>query len=180
MPVARHPPHRSRRALLTHRAPPSKVRRQSAFERYWVPMQLRSRGARDCRCRSTQFPGSVSGTCDRLTVALPFDRPPSLHRPPPPMLPRLCSKVSLVLCSPVRLLTRVHVRPGFALRNFPELAPDHNCGCGRRMRPPRFRTKDVSTCMRSPTAQGPIHTCQDHAWIDVAFSSTERDQHLGI
>ena len=48
------------------------------------------------------------------------------------------------------------------------------------MRPPRFRTKDVSTCMRSPTAQGPFHTCQVHAWNDVAFSSTERDHHLGI
>ncbi len=26
------------------------------------------------------------------------------------------------------------------------------------MRPPRFRTKDVSTCMGSPTARGPSHT----------------------
>ena len=34
--------------------------------------------------------------------------------------------------------------------------------------------------MRSPTAQGPFHTCQVHAWNDVAFSSAERDRHLEI
>ncbi len=32
----------------------------------------------------------------------------------------------------------------------------------------------------SQTAQGPSHTCLSLAWDDVAFSSAERDQHLGI
>ena len=49
-----------------------------------------------------------------------------------------------------------------------------------RMRFPRFRTIDVSTGMGSPTARGPIHTCLSlFVWDDVAFSSPERDRHLG-
>ncbi len=47
------------------------------------------------------------------------------------------------------------------------------------MRPPRFRTKDVSTRMGSPTAPGPSHTSPFIAWDDVAFSMAERDRHLG-
>jgi len=47
------------------------------------------------------------------------------------------------------------------------------------VRPPRFRTKDVSTCMGSPTARGPSHA--SHVRMDdVAFPSTERGRHLGI
>src|SRR5262245_4439121 len=47
------------------------------------------------------------------------------------------------------------------------------------MRPPRFRAKNVSTCTRSPTARGSSHASHS-PWDDVAFSSTERDRHLGI
>ena len=47
------------------------------------------------------------------------------------------------------------------------------------MRPPRFRTKNVSTCTRSPTARGSSHASHS-PWDDVAFSSAERDRHLGI
>src|SRR6516165_7776025 len=47
------------------------------------------------------------------------------------------------------------------------------------MRPPRFRAKNVSTCTRSPTARGSSHASHS-PWDDVAFSSAERDRHLGI
>ena len=47
------------------------------------------------------------------------------------------------------------------------------------MRSPRFRTKDVSTCMGSPTARGSSPVSQLRR-KDVAFSSAERDRHLGI
>src|SRR5215470_16134873 len=36
-----------------------------------------------------------------------------------------------------------------------------------------------STCTRSPTARGSSHASHS-PWDDVAFSSTERDRHLGI
>src|ERR1700720_98573 len=47
-----------------------------------------------------------------------------------------------------------------------------------RVRPPRFRAKNFSTCTRSPTARGPPMQAST-PWDDVAFSSTERDRHLG-
>ena len=56
-------------------------------------------------------------------------------------------------------------RPGIPLRT--------------RMRLPRFRAKNFSTCTRSPTARGSSHASHS-PWDDVAFSSTERDRHLGI
>jgi len=48
-----------------------------------------------------------------------------------------------------------------------------------RMRLPRFRAKNFSTCTRSPTARGSSHASHSPR-DDVAFSSTERDRHLGI
>ena len=48
-----------------------------------------------------------------------------------------------------------------------------------RMRLPRFRAKNFSTCTRSPTARGSSHASHS-PWDDVAFSSTEGDRHLGI
>ena len=56
-------------------------------------------------------------------------------------------------------------RPGIPLRT--------------RMRLPRFRAKNFSTCTRSPTARGSSHASHSPQ-DDVAFSSTERDRHLGI
>src|SRR5450631_3431945 len=41
-----------------------------------------------------------------------------------------------------------------------------------RVRPPRFRAKNFSTCTRSPTARGSSHASHS-PWDDVAFSSTE-------
>src|SRR6267378_1540698 len=48
-----------------------------------------------------------------------------------------------------------------------------------RVRPPRFRAKNFSTCARSTTARGSSHASHS-PWDDVAFSSSERDRHLGI
>jgi hypothetical protein len=48
-----------------------------------------------------------------------------------------------------------------------------------RMRLPRFRAKNFSTCARSPTARGSSHASHS-PWDDVAFSSSERDRHLRI
>src|SRR6202795_3063091 len=47
------------------------------------------------------------------------------------------------------------------------------------MRPPRFRAKNFPTCTRSQTARGSSHASHS-PWDDVAFSSSERDWHLGI
>src|SRR5262249_5731120 len=47
-----------------------------------------------------------------------------------------------------------------------------------RMRSPSFRAKNFSTCTRSPTARGSAHASH-YAMGDVAFSSAERDRHLG-
>ena len=47
------------------------------------------------------------------------------------------------------------------------------------MRSPRFRTKDVATCMGSSTAQGPPHTRQS-ARDDIVFWPAARHRHLGI
>src|SRR6202043_2454767 len=48
-----------------------------------------------------------------------------------------------------------------------------------RVRPPRFRAKNFSTCTRSPTARGSSHASH-YVMGDVAFSFPERDRHLGI
>ena len=165
MPVARHPPHRSRRALLTHRAPPSG--QTSNAERFGRARRLAHNRQSDRRSSPALCPD-----CGRPTV-VSLGPGPSLHvlrRELPPIVRTL-----LRYYGPARLLTRVHVR-----RTACGLPEPARTEARARMRSPRFRTKDVSTCMRSQTAQGPIHTCQNHAWIDVAFSSTERDQHLGI
>src|ERR1700757_1498357 len=76
--------------------------------------------------------------------------------------------------NPVRILIRVHVhRSAVAFMNRPGLP------VRTRMRLPRFRAKNFSTCTRSPTARGSSHASH-LPWDDVAFSSTERDRHLGI
>src|SRR6266404_9155249 len=75
---------------------------------------------------------------------------------------------------PVRILIRLHAhRSAIAFMNRPGLP------VRTRMRLPRFRAKNFSTCARSPTARGSSHASHS-PWDDVAFSSTERDRHLGI
>src|SRR5262249_16138196 len=86
---------------------------------------------------------------------------------------RHCSRLHRYSAA-VRLLTCVHAhrsaagfmgRPGMPVR--------------ARVRSPRFRTKDVSTCMGSPTARG-SSSASHLRGEDVAFRPTERRQHLGI
>src|SRR5215470_17282818 len=105
-------------------------------------------------------------------AAVPLGRGPSLHGLRGGQA--LFVRPLLGYYDPVRILIRVHVhcsavtfmnRPGLPVR--------------ARMRLPRFRAKNVSTCTRSPTARGSSHASHS-PWDDVAFSSTERDRHLGI
>jgi len=60
------------------------------------------------------------------------------------------------------------------------LLPSWVRSAGRtRMRSPKFRREDVSTCMGSPTARG-SSSASHLRGEDVAFRPTERRQHLGI
>src|SRR5215471_16113257 len=77
----------------------------------------------------------------------------------------------------VRLLIRVRAhRSAFAFMSRTGVP------CRSRMRPPRLRAKNFSTCARSPTARGsPVQARpSQYAMGDVAFSARERDRHLGI
>src|SRR6266853_3072170 len=91
---------------------------------------------------------------------------------PPPEVAFLCS-VAPRYYGLIRLLIRVHARR--AAIAFPSRPGQVRA----RVRPPRFRTKNFSTCTRSPTARGSSHASQ-YAMEDVAFSSAVRDRHLGI
>src|SRR5262245_18386989 len=74
---------------------------------------------------------------------------------------------------PVGILIRVHVhRSAVAFMNRPGLP------VRTRMRLPRFRAKNFSTCARSPTARGSSHSSHS-PWDDVAFSFSEYHLHLG-
>ncbi len=95
--------------------------------------------------------------------------------PPPPMSKGLCSRRPRY-DAVVRLL--MPSGRAWLLRASPA-GPGPLVAAAGGMRPPRFRTKDVSTRMGSPTAPGPSHTSPFIAWDDVAFSMAERDRHLG-
>src|ERR1700682_6497398 len=162
--ISPRPPHRSRRALLTHRAPPSG--QTSCDERF-------SHVRRPTRSHYSYRRG-ISAQCPRRgrLSAVPLGRGPSLHG-----LRRgqaLFVRPLLGYYDPVRILIRVHVhRSAVAFMNRPGLP------VRTRMRLPRFRAKNFSTCTRSPTARGSSHASHS-PWDDVAFSSSERDRHLGI
>jgi hypothetical protein len=116
----------------------------------------------------------VPALCPEHAVAAhpPLDRRPSLHH-----LRRRCHselfEASSVLCS----------------RPTPHPRACSSCGCclhgpircvhRTRMRSPRFRAKDVSTCMGPPTARG-SSSASHLRGEDVTFSSAERDRHLRI
>lgn len=117
--------------------------------------------------------GSPAPCPDRgRPAAVPLGRGPFLHglrREQAPFVRPLLRSYSLV-----RLLIRVHVhRSALAFMNRPGMP------VRARMRSPKFRTKDVSTCMGSQTARGPSHA--SHLRMDgVAFWPAERHRHLGI
>ncbi len=98
---------------------------------------------------------------DGPVTAVPLGRGPSLHglrREQAPVVRPLLGYYSLVRL----LIPRACSSFGITLH---EPARPHRAG----MRSPRFRTKDVSTCMGSPTARGPSQA-RHRAWDDVAFS----------
>ena len=162
--IAPRPPHRSRRALLTHRAPPSGrtsaarslnriALRRTAANRIDVVSRLSVRATAACRLfpLGEALPSTTSaGSCLPL-----FGR----------FLGTTASSDFSSACMLGVRLFAFPSRPGTRLR--------------ARVRPPRFRAKNFSTCTRSPTARGSSHASQS-PWDDVAFSSSERDRHLGI
>jgi hypothetical protein len=85
---------------------------------------------------------------------------------------RHCSRLHRYYAA-VRLLTRVHAHRSAVA--FMGRSGWHRT----RMRSPRFRRKDVSTCMGSPTARG-SSSASHLRGEDVAFRPRERRQHLGI
>src|SRR5262250_3226818 len=161
--ITERPPHRSRRALLTHRAPPSgrtsaarslkpHAHQRTAANRIAVVSRLSVRTTAACRLfpSGEALPSTTSaGNCLPL-----FGRF---------LGTTASSDFSSAYMLGVRLLPS---RAGPALVRA-------------RVRPPRFRAKNFSTCTRSPTARGSSHASHS-PWDDVAFSSTERDRHLGI
>ena|SRR5258708_6044366 len=152
--ITPRPPHRSRRALLTHRAPPSgrtsaarglklHALRRTAANRIDVASRLSVRTTAACRLLPSgeALPSTTSaGSCLPL-----FGRFLSTTA---------SSDFSSAYMLGVRLLPS---RAGPAQVRAP-------------MRPPRFRTKNFSTCARSPTARGSSHASH-YAMGDVAFSS---------
>jgi hypothetical protein len=133
-------------------------------------LALSRRSAHGCQPVRRGIPAQRPGR-GRL-AAIPLGRGPSLHglRRGNALLVRPLHRYH----SLVRLLIRVRAhRSAFACMS--------RSGMPRRtrMRPPRFRAKNFSTCTRSPTARGSPHPSQ-YAMGDVAFSFSERDRHLGI
>src|SRR5262249_25948482 len=145
MPVTQHPPHRSRRAALPHRAPASgdDAQTQSA-----------------CRTQSS--------TCDRENPALrpapgmldhvPLGQPPSLHPLPPassgapdPLFEGFIDTMGLS-ASLHPCITGVPLR--FPVRTWRSLVrPEAG--------PPGFRTQCFYACQRSPPPPGPSPPCQN-------------------
>src|SRR5262249_53476115 len=100
-------------------------------------------------------------------AAIPLGRGPSLHglRRGRALFVRLLHRSYYL----VRLLIRVR-----AHRSAVAFMSRSGVPLRTRMRSPSFRTKDVSTCMGSPTARG-SSSASHLRGEDVAFSSAERD-----
>ena len=119
--------------------------------------------------RSTRLPGSVSGP-RRVDRRFPWARP----FPPrsPPRTNPLCSTASPVLRPRPNPHPRACSSSAFAFMSRSGL-PSRI-----RMRPPRFRAKDVSTCMGSPTGEAPHR--QAIPARGCCLLVFELDRHLGI
>src|SRR4249920_155465 len=137
--ITERPPHRSRRALLTHRAPPSgrtseahadlkpPVLRRTAANRIDVAARLSVRTTAACRLfpSGEALPSTISaGSCL-------------------PLFDRFLGTTTSSDFSPAYIL---------GVRLLPSRAGPAYVRA--RMRPPRFRAKNFPTCTRSPTAQG--------------------------
>jgi hypothetical protein len=139
--IAPRPPHRSRRALLTHRAPPSG---RTSVAGGWKPSAVRRTAASRIDVVS-RLSVRTTAACRLFPWVRPF--PPR----PPPEVAFLCSVASSVLwphpTSHPRTCSACGLKPSRA-------------GPARvraRVRPPRFRAKNFSTCARSSTARGSSH-----------------------
>ena len=136
------PPHRSRRALLTHRAPPSG---QTSYDERFSVARRRTRSHYSDRCGiSAQCPNRGRLTAVPLGEALPSTTSAGSCLP---LFSRFASTMassdfSSTYMLGVRLVA-FPSRPGTRVRAW--------------MRPPRFRAKNFSTCTRSPTARGSSH-----------------------
>src|SRR5580658_5917024 len=131
---------------------------------------LSRRSAHGCQPVRRGIPALCPGR-GRLT-AVPLGRGPSLHglRRGNALIVRPLHRYY----SLVRLLIRVHAhRSAFAFMSRSGMP------CRTRMRPPRFRTKDVSTCMGSPTARG-SSIRKPLARGGCCLLVSELDRHLGI
>src|SRR5215813_9508989 len=161
--ITERPPHRSRRALLTHRAPPSgrtsaarslkpHAHQRTAANRIDVVARLSVRTTAACRLfpSGEALPSTTSaGSCLPL-----FDR-------------------FLGYYDLIRLLIRVHARRTASA--FPS-RPGTSPGTGETSQVPRkelLHVHKVSDCARFSHAS-------QYAMEDVAFSSAVRDRHLGI
>src|SRR5215468_6867122 len=160
--ITERPPHRSRRALLTHRAPPSG---QTSAGRGLKPLALRRTAANRIDV--------VARLSVRTTAACRLF----------PLGEALPSTTSARSCLPlfgrfVGTTTSSDFSSAFMLgvRLVPSRAGPAQVRA--RVRPPRFRAKNFPTCARSPTARGSSHASH-YVMGDVAFSSAERDRHPG-
>jgi hypothetical protein len=139
--VASRPPRRSRRAAFPHRAPVS-GRTRSAFG-------VLGTHAAPIRGLAASVTGLIRRCVRDLPRSSPSPRPAAVPPPsPPPMLlgfvrgftgtmqPSDFSPACMLI---VRLCLHKSIR----------------CADRMRVRSPRFRRKDVSTCMGSSTARGP-------------------------
>jgi hypothetical protein len=139
--ISDRPPHRSRRALLTHRAPPSGrtsvanglspfAVRRTAANRIDVATRLNVRTTAGCRL----FPlgEALPSTTSAGSCLLLFGR-------------FLGTTTSSDFSSACML----------GVRLLPSRAGPAQVRA--RVRPPRFRAKNFSTCTRSPTARGSSH-----------------------
>src|SRR5262245_26784541 len=191
--ITPRPPHRSRRALLTHRAPPSG--RTSASKRCGLARNSAHSRQSNRRGISAQSPnhGRLSSGRTRSVTA------------PVHLVVQLLQLLFEVLSVGLRLFPLGEALPSttsagsclplfgrflgttassdfssaymLGVRLWPSRAGPAQVRA--RVRPPRFRAKNFSTCTRSPTARGSSHASHS-PWDDVAFSSAERDRHLGI
>jgi hypothetical protein len=161
--IADRPPHRSRRALLTHRAPPSG---QTSAARGLKPDALRRTAANRIDV--------VTRLSVRTTAACRLF-------PSGEALPSMTSAGS---CLPLfgRFLgttTSSDFSHAYMLgvRLLPSRAGPAQVRA--RVRPPRFRAKNFSTCARSPTARGSSHASQ-YVMGRCCLLVSELDRHLGI
>jgi hypothetical protein len=114
-------------------------------------------------------PALCPGHASQLTLPLTGRLPSTISAAD---VTRHCSRFHRYYAA-VRLLIRVRAhRSAVAFMGRSDLSRTQT-------RSPRFRRKDVSTCMGSPTARG-SSSASHLRGEDVAFRPTERRQHLGI